>query len=503
MIDNLYNLNQNILSEAPIKEYLGLEDIKSREIETLNRLCQFLKVDDFYHYIFENYYLNYQIPQIGKEFDLLRIGEESIINIELKSEKVDNSDILKQLERNYYYLSFLKKKIYCYTFVTDGDTNILYYYNKRDKTIEEVNDINELITVISNLKDIDENNIDNLFTPSNYLISPFNTTDEFIKDEYFLTKQQEQIEQDIIKKIVQDNTNKIFSISGIAGTGKTLLTYDIAKKLRNIGKNITIIHCAQANNGIHKLNAYDEWNIKTINNYSAIDISTIDILIFDEAHRLSKSQLDNILQNTEIIIIFSHDVNQKLNCRAELTVKDIEDISNQNKYKLTKKVRHNTNLASFIKKFFDLSKIKSDNISKNDYDNISFYYTQDIKDAEQYITYLKSLDWEHIYLTPSRFNSEHLDTVRFSSTNSSHQVIGQEYDNVVISINKPFYYTDTLKLSYSASYYYNPLETLFQAITRTRKKLTLVIIDNESMYKSCIKIINRCPVSPRYGCLVS
>lgn len=94
-------------------------------------------------------------------------------------------------------------------------------------------------------------------------------------------------------------------------------------------------------------------------------------------------------------------------------------------------------------------------------------------------------------MTPSRIKNEPLHRVRFSSYNSSHQAIGQEYDNVVIAINSNFYYTELLKLSYNAGYYYNPLETLFQAITRTRKKLMLVIIDNEDVYKKCIQIINR------------
>lgn len=494
MIDNLFIANPDALLEPLIKKYLGLEDIKNREIETLNRLCQFLKTDIFYHYIFENYYLNYQIPQIGKEFDLLRIGKESIINIELKSQKVDDSEILKQLKRNYYYLSFLKKEIHCYTFVTDGDINILYHYNKENKTIEKVNDVIQLVNIIKSINDIDETNIDNLFVPSNYLISPFNTTEEFIKSEYFLTKQQEQIKQDIIKKITQNNPSKLFSITGAAGTGKTLITYDIAKTLRSLGKNVTIIHCAQANNGIYKLQSGYGWNIITIRSYSNINTASAEVLIIDEAQRISKSQLETIVgENSHKSILFSHDVNQKLNRtnQSKVVVEYIQALSSNNNYILTNKVRHNKNLASFIKKFYDLSKIKSDNISKNDYDDISFYFTKDINDAQMYIEFLKNQDWEHIYLSNSLHTPDPLDTLVFSSNNSAHKVIGQEFDNVVVTIDKNFFYTETLKLSYRARTYYNPLETLFQAVTRTRKKLTFVIIDNDEIYKNCIKIINR------------
>lgn len=430
--------------------------------------------------------MNYQIPQIGKEFDLLRISDKTVINIELKSEAISNDDILKQLERNCYYLSFLKKEIYCYTFVTEDSIDRLYYFDKSTKKINEV-DINNLIDNLAKIADFDEINIDGLFEPSNYLISPFNKTAEFLKGEYFLTKQQEQIKNTILKKIDENCQNKIFSISGTAGTGKTLLTYDLAKTLQNSGKKVTIIHCAQDNNGIYELRR-NGWNIKTIKNY-VLNSFPSDVIIFDESHRINIHQLGNILGNESKYMIFSHDVNQKLNNYAEEVVNKIETIAN--KHALTDKVRHNKNLVSFIKKFFDLSKIKRDDLSKNDYKNISFYYTKELDDARLYVEYLKYLGWEHIYLSNSLRKPEPLDNVKFSSNNSSHQAIGQEYEDVVIVINEHFYYTDQLKLSYNAYYYYNPLETLFQAITRTRKKLKLVIINNENVYKRCIQIINR------------
>ena len=95
-------------------------------------------------------------------------------------------------------------------------------------------------------------------------------------------------------------------------------------------------------------------------------------------------------------------------------------------------------------------------------------------------------------MTNSLRNHEPISNVRFSSANSSHEAIGQEYENVVVAIDEYFYYSETdNKLSYRASAYYNPLETLFQAITRTRKKLAFVIINNEDIYKKCIQIVNR------------
>lgn len=489
MIDNFFISNSSVLAEDQIKSYLGLEGIKSRELETLNRFCRMLKKLPNYHQLFDNYYLNFKIPQIAKEFDLLRIGLESVLNIELKSEKVDDSEILKQLKRNYYYLSFLNKEIYCYTFVTDGDNNILYYYNKEKDVVEELQYVKDLVNVITNINDIKENNIDTLFEPTNYLISPFNTTEEFVAGKYFLTNHQEQIRDEIIKKIVNNHSNKVFSISGAAGTGKTLLTYDIAKSLKSIEKKVTIIHCAQSNSGIYKLQSLHGWEIVTIKDYEINSIVS-DILIFDESHRLTSFQLNKILEREKKFLIFSHDVNQKLNDHAESVVSRIETTANKNSHKLKNKIRHNKNLASFIKVFFNLNLMAHHSLLKDEYNNISFYFTKDIFDAQAYVKHLENEGWEYIYLTPSRIETDALDKVKFSST-SSHKAIGQEYNNVVISITKDFYYKDDNKLSYNADYYYNPLETLFQAITRTRTKLTLVIIDNEEVYKKCVQIVNR------------
>ena len=487
-LDNIYVSNPEMLQESSVKEYLNLEDLKPQEKTTINRLCNVIKGTKFHHHFFENYYLNYQIPQIGKEFDLLRISDELVINVELKSEAISNEEILKQLERNYYYLSFLKKEIHCYTFVTEDSMDELYYFDKNTKTINSV-DISNLIDNLRKIADFNEINIDELFDPSNYLISPFNKTAEFLKGEYFLTKQQEQIKNTILKKIDENCQNKIFSISGAAGTGKTLLTYDISKTLQSIGKKVTIVHCAQANSGIYELRR-NGWDIKTIRNYVPNSF-TSDVIIFDESQRISLGLLDNILKNEQKFIIFSHDINQKLNKtgQAKNVVLQIESVSN--KYNLTNKVRHNKNLASFIKKLFDLNTIKIDELSKDDYKNISFYFTKELDDARLYVEYLKSLGWEHIYLSNSLRKAEPLDNVKFLSNNSSHQAIGQEYEDVVIVINEHFYYTEQLKLSYNAYYYYNPLETLFQAITRTRKKLKLVVINNEEVYKKCIQIMNR------------
>ena len=73
------------------KEYLSLIgkdyniEIKENELDSLESLV--CKIEENLnnntdYSIYNYFYLGYKIPQIGKEFDLLRISEDMILNIE-------------------------------------------------------------------------------------------------------------------------------------------------------------------------------------------------------------------------------------------------------------------------------------------------------------------------------------------------------------------------------------------------------------------------------------
>ena len=485
---NLFMLQA--VEKDKIQLYLGFNELKSHELETLNKLCEILKSICGYEnpHIFENYYIGYKIAQIDKEFDILRIGENRIVNLELKSQKVDEDKILKQLQKDHYYLSFLDKEIHCFTFV--GDTCEFYSYDKASEKLEPSTAEN-IIKILCDFKDSKEN-IDDLFVPSKYLVSPFNNTEKFLNNEYFLTIDQERIKNEILKDI-KNNSAKIFSIAGGAGTGKTLLAYDIAKTLIAKGHNTTIVHCASSNQGIEKLksDAWDMWEIKELNNFNKEQMKA-DIFVFDETQRLTTSQIQEAIKSNKILI-FCHDVRQKLNSRdkAEKVVELVEKSANK-LHKISTKIRHNKNIASFIRKFFNLQKISNDVIKKYDYKDISFYYATDYSEAKAYIEYLKKNAWEYIHLTPSKNNKDKLKKQLFLplQSQSAHNVIGQEFNNVVVVITPEFYYNNDKKLAYKdENWHYNPLETLFQAVSRTRKRLKFVIINNLEVYKTCMEII--------------
>ena len=64
------------------------------------------------------FFYSFQIPRLGKEFDLLQIKEDQIVNIELKSGAVSEEAMRRQLLQNRYYLSVLGKPIRSYTYIS-------------------------------------------------------------------------------------------------------------------------------------------------------------------------------------------------------------------------------------------------------------------------------------------------------------------------------------------------------------------------------------------------
>lgn len=64
-------------------QHYGIE-IKNEEIKDLKKLVELLHNLTSDIGIFDKFYVGYKIPQIGKEFDLLRFGNECVINVELK-----------------------------------------------------------------------------------------------------------------------------------------------------------------------------------------------------------------------------------------------------------------------------------------------------------------------------------------------------------------------------------------------------------------------------------
>jgi len=485
---NILSLTQSYesLSEdkfKAFKSHYGIQ-IKNAELHELKKLLDCLCSEDDNPCLFSGFHVGYKIPQIGKEFDLLKVGSNAVVNIELKRtsspEKIRN-----QLQRNHYYLSFIGKEIFTFSYVSD--LQCLYRLDEHSNLIET--DAKYILEVLIKNPDHLNTSIDNLFNPSDYLVSPFNSTDKFINNLYFLTHQQEEFKGNILNIISTSSDANFISVTGAAGTGKTLLVYDITKKILSEKHKVLVVHCGNLNPGHFRLREFG-WNIIGIKMLLSTNLTNYDTILVDEAQRINARQLNyliSIIRASKKTCIFSYDKLQTLGRGEEFSGVDetIVKACDTCIFKLSEKIRSNKEVANFIKMLFN----KNVSLDQVNTENIIINYFNNLDDARAYLYNLDHHEWEVLRFTPSQYDKEHHRNYSCFTHKKSHEIIGQEFDNVAVTIDEHFKYDDFGKLAYSGYAYYNPIKMFFQNITRTRKRLNLIIISNEIILERCISIL--------------
>lgn len=471
-----------------VKKYFNL---KPHEVLCLKSMCQELDNHSCSIRNLDGFYISYKIPQINKEFDLLRFGTSSVINIELKSELNDEvkiEKICKQMSQNYHYLQSVSSDIQIFTYVqNDG-----FYQLDLDSLTPKKITADVVVASIKGCQVDYAVDPDMLFVPSKFLISPFNCTERFINNEYFLTESQSEVK----KKIFEGLSNTpfmFFTISANAGTGKTLLVYDIAKELVNSGKNILIIHCGKLNVGHESLKSNYGWNIKSISNIPANDYNSIndyDFIFVDESQRINKNQLESIIMKAldkSIPVLFSFDTKQFLK-EGETTdiaeyVKTYYPFIRLSQMKLKNKIRTNKNMASFIDNLMRIG------TSKNNlfYDHVSIEYFDNLVEVQNYVSILENKGWTAITYTTSNYNPESYSYLSCLSSKKAHDVIGQEFPKVVLVMDRNFWYNEDNQLCFSGSYY-SAKGMLYQIVTRVVDDLKIVVLNNAGLYQKLLEI---------------
>lgn len=490
---SVYQAEAAILEMEGAKQY---QSLKKHEIRNLRSFCEIMKNAGCSISSFDGFYVGYTIKQISKEFDFLRFGTQDILNIEIKSElKQANKmqKLLKQMQRNYYYLKLLDKPIIIIEYVeNDG----FFKYNISNNTIERI-DVAEVAKIITEQTIDFSQDPDKLFVPSNYLISPFNSTERFINGEYFLTTRQETIKGEICEALTTYQFLFV-TISANAGTGKTLLMYDMAKEQIVNRKSVLIIHCGKLNPGHLRLIQSYNWHISSIRNisndltYNKSIIQDFDIIFVDESQRINSAQLHALTDAAVNLckpIVFSYDVKQYLKTGETLDL--TEYLSANYPYirleskRLTNKIRTNKELASFITNLIDIGKSK-DHL---DYSGVSIDYFDAVNDAVEYAKYLKEQGWVFITFTTSLKERDPYDSLEIFTDINAHDVIGQEFSKVAFVMNSNFKYDENGKLL-AASSYYSATGMLYQIVTRVVDELKILVLDNPDLYFQLLRIKN-------------
>ncbi|WP_449260415.1 DNA/RNA helicase domain-containing protein [Enterococcus casseliflavus] len=420
-----------------------------------------------------------------EQFDLLRFSDNTILNIELKSKWTSSEEIHDQLTRHNYLLGCVPghKEVLLYTFVSSEKK---VYKLKDEKLVEST--IEELFNSIPN--DYSEENFLLGLNPDDFIISPYTDIDRFLNTRYFLNSEQ--------KKIIEQETSNLSTyhvmIKGGAGTGKSLVLFDLAKKLNAKGKSVLLIFCSELLNWyeINEKLSFDFKDIKAVN-FGNITTLNYDYILLDESQRLWKSQFESLFK-TRSILIFGVDKAQTL--KPAESVLDIEGqldnvFHESKKYNLKDRVRSDVSLSTFIQKLFDKSKVGLQPIN---FPKVNSVYFDNILEANIFIDNLKKIEGYQSIEVP-QYKTVQTGAIKNKKINPSSldgfKVIGREFDNVLIPIdNRVSYSNNKLTFTHGENYYpYLSVNGLFQAITRVKNNLLFVIIGNVEIYKEIQKLI--------------
>lgn len=468
--------------------------LKIHEIKTLHSFCDIMSDHGCDVSDFDGFYVGYSIHHIGKEFDLLRFGDDLTISIELKSELNPSEreiKVLKQARLDHYYLKLLGRPLRIYTYV---ENDYFYKYSNEEDRLIRV-DASEVANCIQNHNVNYNIDPDKEFIPSKYLISPFNSTEKFLNGEYFLTTLQQTINNKIYSELFK-KPFKYFTISAGAGMGKTLLVYDIAKNIISDGNRVIVIHCGRLNNGQKKLNIDYNWNIWSIGDINEESIHTsfegCKAIIIDEAQRIGDLQLELIIQfsiRKEVPVIFAYDVRQYLQEGESRDIaaylKDHYPDIGVSSEKLHTKIRTNSEIASFIERLFGTSRQKIN----LDYGCVTIEYLNNMDDMKKYLEFLRSNGWTSIRYTTEGKNDPYilLSEIIGTGQEDAHEVIGQEFSKVVCVMDSNFAYNENNVLIASKSRY-SAEGMLYQIVTRVVDELKIVVFNNPGLYSKLLEI---------------
>lgn len=498
----IYNMDNNDMMSSFLKitddYYRRLKTVKfSKEKDDLFCLSELLS-EKLSIKQKSGYFLGNKInSKIDEEFDLLRFSEENILNIELKNSmpKGGIEAIEDQLRRHKFILSILKKRVISYTFISDDKK--FYRIDNDDNFIEStvddlVKSISENYLQSNELLDIDVNK---------FIISPYSEDDEFLNHEYYLSQNQKQIKNEI-KNCTQ---SKIF-VKGHAGTGKSLLLFDLAKEFHDQGKKVLLLFCGQLSNGYDLTDKFG-FKISEISYYRSSledenikneELDKADVIFIDEAQRIYAKQYRNLLKKfPEKKIFFAYDPKQILaqgeKKRFENLLKECNNDKHLNKFvELKQKIRTNNEMIAFIDRVLDLSARGHKNYN---YKNVNLTYFSSKEDAIEFIKKLEEEHYQCIELTQYLTRSTSVKKRKniYNASLAVHKVIGREYEKVVVIIDKHFIYDNEgkLKSDYMEYYPYLEPEGIYQALTRVKKQLHIVIINNPNVYIEIQKIMTR------------
>lgn len=429
----------------------------------------------------DGFYFSYTIAHISKEFDLIKISEDGscVLNIELKSEEIGTERILKQLAQNRYYLSHISNTIYSYTYVME--TNTLYsLHEKGFLRICEIGDLAEVLKKPA-FSGYVEQDLDQYFRAADYLISPVSMPEKYLQGNYFLTNQQSEFSRRILQCFEEEGNGgraPAVSVTGSAGTGKTLLLFDLAMVLSR-KKRVLIIHGGRLQKG-HKVidNRLRNVFIRTAD--QPWEKEGCDYLMVDEANRIGSSDLDRIfsyVRQNGIPCVMAYDLHT-LTDESGVIAAGNDKIGRCSDLHLefTGNIRINRPVYAFLRELFH----PKEQVKSVDYGCIDVIYADDRNSAGEILAYYTGMGYQKITL-PGGGGA-------IGEGLTEDEIVGLEFERVLIIMDDRFYYDEDNHLRAMGDASEKAVSVLYEGISRAREKLCLLVLEDEHLFSRILAV---------------
>ena len=432
----------------------------------------------------DGFYFSYTIAHISKEFDLLKISGDGdcVLNIELKSESIEEERICKQLAQNRYYLSHISKTIYSYTYVME--TGTLYVLN--DKGHMRTSSMEELAEVLCKPAFLEyvEKDLDLYFRAADYLISPAAEPEKFLQGSYFLTNQQEEFKRRILETLKEDTPDSpvpFIVVIGAAGTGKTLLLFDLAMALSK-RKRVLLLHGGRLQSGHRTIN-------ERLRNVDLCEADCFDetedytCLLADEANRIPADIMDRVVSYVKshyVPCIMTYDPHL-LAGREQTMMQAEERITGLSTHTLefTGNIRINRPVFSFLKALFHQKNLPA----AADYSCIDVLYGRTSEEVRSILLYYRNKGYRKITLPGSGGE--------IGEGLGADEIVGLEFDCVLVTLDDRFYYDEDMHLRADGPSSGEAVNLLYEGISRTREKLCILVYHNERLFSDILRLRER------------
>lgn len=462
------------------------EQIKVSELNSYKNLLKHM-VTELSPSQTSGFYLGFKLKdQANTQFDLLKVANETVVNIEFKSDEPDKG-ILSQASEHHRILSMAFNRIIVLEHLATTDE--LFCYDSSNKKM--------VLVPYNRLKDIIPNDSTGLnklikMTRSDFLVAPYNEPQKFLRSSYQLTTNQNNIKSAILK-----SGKGMSMIKGGPGSGKTLLLVDIVRELQSKGFSIGMVMGAKPSSGQKLL--METMGVSLYWYYTLSSLEPLldkDVLVFDETQRITQNIIDEVKKLTsDKIVVFSIDQQQVVHPEEKdrEVQKQLEDIIDDKQiYELKQSVRINPELNSFYHRLLN-KKYRGAPVST--FDNAAVRYFNDENDAKTYIQSKRDSGSVVIesdeYITQSTNRKTRKKEVEVSK--NTKDVIGQEFRDVLLVFDQYVDYgeDDKLFVKNHGYYPYYDEKMIFQAITRASNSLEIVILNNLELYIALQGLLTR------------